>query len=434
MSPEVVGYIGLIVLIILLFSRIPIGIAMGLVGFGGFAYVAGLNASLGVLKTVPFTTFGSYSLTVVPLFILMGSLAYFTGISKNLYDSVHSWLGHLRGGLAMATVGACAGFAAISGSSLATAATFAKVALPEMERYKYDKSLATGCIAAGGTIGSLIPPSVIFIIYAIITEQSIGKLFMAGFFPGILEAIFYMVTISILCWRNPTMGPRGPKTTLRQKMVSIKGSWFVVLLFLIVIGGLYMGWFSPTEAAGIGAFGVFIFGIATKKLSWHTFVESLSDTGKTTAMIFLLLLGAMIFGYFLSVSRISAELADFMSSLPVSKYLIMAIIMVFYIILGCMMDSLAMILITVPVFYPLILALGFDPIWFGVIIVRVTEVGLITPPVGLNLYVLKGSAKDLSMGEVVRGIIPFLIADIFHVALLIAFPQISLFLPSLMQY
>jgi tripartite ATP-independent transporter DctM subunit len=407
---------------------------MGLVGFGGFAYIAGVNASLGVLKTVPFTTFGDYNLTVVPLFILMGSLAYFTGISKNLYDTVHSWLGHLRGGLAMATVGACAGFAAISGSSLATAATFAKVALPEMERYKYDKALATGCIAAGGTIGSLIPPSVIFIIYAIITEQSIGKLFLAGFFPGILEAIFYMLTISILCWRNPAMGPRGPQTTLRQKFVSLKGSWFVVVLFLIVIGGLYMGWFSPTEAAGIGAFGVFIFGVATRTLGWQNFKDSLSDTGKTTAMIFLLLLGAMIFGYFLSVSRISAELADFMSGLPVSPYVIMVIIMVFYIILGCMMDSLAMILITVPVFYPLILALGFDPIWFGVIIVRVTEIGLITPPVGLNLYVLKGSAKDIAMGDVIRGILPFLIADVFHVALLIIFPQISLFLPSLMKY
>jgi len=433
MSSLTIGYIGIVVLIILLFSRIPIGVALGLVGFVGFSVVAGLNAGLGVMKTVPFTTFGSYSLSVVPLFILMGSLAFYAGLSKNLYDTVHTWLGHLRGGLAMATVGACAGFAAISGSSLATAATFAKVALPEMERYKYDKSLATGCIAAGGTIGSLIPPSVIFIIYAILTENSIGKLFLAGFIPGILEAVFYMITIAFICWRNPLLGPRGPQTTIKQKFISLKESWVVVFLFVLVIGGLYMGWFSPTEAGGIGAFGVLIFGVAIGKIRWQNFKDSLMDTGKTTAMIFLLILGAMIFGYFLSVTRISTELANFMSSLAVPSFVVMIIILIFYIILGCMMDSLAMILITIPVFYPLILAMNYDPIWFGVIIVRVTEIGLITPPVGLNLYILKGSAKDVTMGQVIRGIFPFLMADIVHVAVLIAFPQISLFLPSLMK-
>jgi len=428
-----IGILGIIVLFILLFSRMPIGITMALVGFVGFAYVAGLNSALGVIKTVPYSTFASYSLSVIPLFILMGSFAFFSGLSKDLYGTVHAWIGHFRGGLAMATVFACAAFAAVSGSSLATAATFGKVALPEMRRYNYKASLATGVIAAGGTIGSMIPPSIMFVIYGIITEQSIGKLFLAGFIPGILEAVFYVSTIALLCWVNPSLGPRGPVTTLKQKVYSLKDAWVVLLLFVLVIGGIYLGVFSPTEAAGIGAFGAFVFGLARRKLNWTGIKESFFETGRTSAMVFLLIMGAIIFGYFLTITGLNNELARVMSELAVSRYVIIAIICVVYILLGCTMDSLAMVLITVPVFYPLITALGFDPIWFGVIIVRVTEIGLITPPVGLNVFVIKGIAEDVPMFTIFQGIMPFLVADIVLLIVLIAFPEISLFLPGFMK-
>jgi C4-dicarboxylate transporter DctM subunit len=325
-------------------------------------------------------------------------------LSKDLYDTVHSWLGRLRGGLAMATVGACAGFAAISGSSLATAATMGTVALPEMRRFKYDDRLATGAVAAGGTIGILIPPSVILILYGIITEQSIGKLFLAGFIPGVLEAVFYMVTIYILCKSIPHMGPPGPKTSLTSKIISLKNTWIVLALFVLVIGGIYLGVFSPTEA-----------------------------TGKTTAMVFVIILGAMILGYFLAVSRIPSVLADSVAALEVNRYFILVLILLVYVFLGCVMDSMAIMLLITPIFFPLAMSLGFNPIWFGIMVTRVTEIGLITPPVGLNVYIIRGVAKDVPMQTIFRGIIPFLIADICEVALLIAIPQLSLFLPDLMK-
>lgn len=433
MTSLTVGLIGIGILLILLFSRMPIGFVMALVGFVGFAYLTDFEAALGLLRTVPYRTFADYSMSVIPLFILMGEFCFFAGLSKDLYATVHNWLGHLRGGLSMATVGACAGFAAVSGSSLATAATMGKVALPEMKRYKYDDRLATGSIAAGGTIGILIPPSVVLIIYGVITEQSIGKLFAAGFIPGILEAVFYMVTIYILCLHNPLMGPPGPKTSLKQKIVSLKNTWVVLLLFALVIGGLYFGVFSPTEAAGVGAFGAFAFGLARRRLGWQAIKSSLIEAGKTTAMIFIILTGAMILGYFLAVSRLPFELASFIGGLAINRYLILGFILVIYILLGCVMDSLAMILLTVPIFFPLITQLGFNPIWFGILIVRVCEIGLITPPVGLNVYIIKGVAEDVPMHTIFKGIIPFLIADICHVALLVAVPQISLLLPSLMR-
>ncbi len=433
MTPLTIGAIGIGVLFILLFSRMPIGLVMGLVGFVGFAYLVDLESALGILRIVPYTTFADYGLSVIPLFILMGEFCYFAGLSKDVYDTVHSWLGHMRGGLAMATVGACAGFAAVSGSSLATAATMSAVALPEMKRYKYDDSLATGAVAAGGTIGVLIPPSVILILYGVITEQSIGKLFLAGFIPGVLEAVFYMVTIYILCKRNPLMGPPGPRTSMIQKIMSLKTTWVVLLLFILVIGGLYMGAFSPTEAAGVGAFGAFIFGLARRRLGWKAIKSSLTETGKNTAMIFIIIMGAMILGYFLAVSRLPFELASIIGGLEVNRYIILGLILVLYIFLGCLMDSMAMLLITVPIFFPLIMSLGFNPIWFGVVMVRVCEIGLITPPVGLNVFIISGVARDVPMYTIFRGILPFLVADVFHVALLVAVPQISLLLPSLMK-
>lgn len=433
MTPLAVGFIGIGILFILLFSRMPIGFVMALVGFAGFAYLTGFDAALGILRIVPYRTFSDYGLSVIPLFILMGSFCFYAGLSKDLYDTVHKWIGQLRGGLAMATVGACAGFAAISGSSLATAATMGTVALPEMKRHKYDDRLATGAVAAGGTIGILIPPSVALILYGVITEQSIGKLFLAGFIPGILEAVFYIVTIYILCKRNPLMGPPGPRTSLVQKITSLKDTWIVLALFVLVIGGIYMGVFSPTEAAGVGAFGAFLFGLARRRLGWRAIKDSLMETGKTTAMVFIILLGAMILGYFLAVSRLPFEMATIIGGLEVNRYIILGIILIFYIVLGAVMDSLAMMLLTVPIFFPLVMALGFDPIWFGIIIVRTMEIGLITPPVGLNVYIIKGVAKDVPMQTIFRGIVPFLIADLFHVALLVAVPQLSLFLPGFMK-
>jgi tripartite ATP-independent transporter DctM subunit len=433
MTPLTIGYISIAFLILFLFSGIPIGIVMGLIGFLGMAYIGGWGAALGLVGNVPYTTFASYDLSVVPLFILMGSFCFYAGISKDLYDTVHSWLGQLRGGLAMATVAACAGFAAVSGSSLATAATMGTVALPEMKRYKYDPALATGCVAAGGTIGILIPPSIGLVIYGVITEQSIGKLFLAGFIPGVLEALFYMATIYILCKLNPLMGPPGPRTSFKHKILALRGTWMVLLLFVLVIGGLYFGVFSPSEAAGVGACGAFIFALLRRRLNWLNFKDSLLETIVTAAMIFVIILGAMILGYFLAVTRLPFELANLISGLALNRYIILVIILLFYILLGCIMDSLAIILLTVPIFFPLILALGFDPIWFGIIIVRVTEIGLITPPVGLNVYIIKGVAKDVPMYTIFRGIVPFLMADICHVVLLVAVPQLALFLPGFMK-
>jgi C4-dicarboxylate transporter DctM subunit len=432
MTPITVGFLGIGVLLILLFSGMQIGLGMGLVGFLGFAALSGFGPALGLLKTVPYSTFSQYDLSVIPLFILMGAFAFNSGLSEELYKAVYKWVGYMRGGLSMATVVACAFFAAICGSSLATAATLGSVALPEMRKYKYDDALATGSIAAGGTIGILIPPSVILIIYGIITELSIGKLFLAGFIPGILEAVFYMITISILTRINPSLGPRGPKTNFIEKIGAIKGTWQVLVLFLVVIGGIYFGWFTPTEAAGIGSFGAFFFAILRKKLNWKNFKESLVDTIKTTGMIFIIITGAMFLGYFLSVARLPSELANFVAGIPVNRYVILALILFVFLLLGCVMDSMAIVLLTVPIFYPVILQLGFDPIWFGVLVVRLTEIGLITPPVGLNVYIIKG-ISNVPMGTIFRGIVPFLIADLCEVAFLIAVPQLSLFLPSLMK-
>ncbi|MBW1799488.1 MAG: TRAP transporter large permease, partial [Deltaproteobacteria bacterium] len=372
-------------------------------------------------------------ISVVPLFILMGSFCFYAGISQDLYRAIYRWIGHFRGGLALATVGACASFAAVSGSSLATAATMGTVALPEMKKYQYDDRLATGAVAAGGTIGILIPPSVILILYGIITEQSIGKLFLAGFIPGILEALFYMLTIYILTLYNPAMGPRGPRTTLNQKLISLKDVWIVLVLFLIVIGGIYLGVFSPTEAGGIGAFGAFLFALGRGRMGWSNFYGSLIETGKTSAMIFIIVIGATLLGAFLAVTRLPYNLAETVSALPINRYVILVLVLLVYIFLGCIMDSMAMVLLTVPIFFPVATTLGFDPIWFGIIIVRVTEMGQITPPVGINVFVIKGVAGEVSMSTIFKGIMPFFIADICHVALLVSVPQLSLFLPGLLK-
>jgi len=433
MTPTITGLVGIGILLIILFSRMPIGFGMGLIGFLGFAYLVGFGPALGLLKTVPYSTFSSHSLSVIPLFILMGAFAFSAGLSRDLYQAAYKWLGHLRGGLAMATIGACACFAAISGSSMATAATMGTVTLPEMKKYNYDPALATGSVAAGGSMGILIPPSVILIIYGIITEQSIGKLFLAGFIPGMMEAVFYMVVIAIITRFKPQLGPRGPQTNIFEKLKALTTTWEVLTLFIIVIGGIYVGIFTPTEAAGIGAFGAFIFAVGKKRLTWTAFKESLSSSIKTSVMVFVIILGAMLLGYFLTVTRIPFDLAGYVSGLHLNRYVILILILLTFIVLGCVIETMAIILLTVPIFFPLIVQLGFNPIWFGILVVRATEIGLLTPPVGLNVFVIKGVAPDVPIGTIFRGIFPFLIADICHVAVLIAFPQLVLFLPGMMK-
>ena len=433
MTPIEIGVLGVGVLFALLFAGLPVGLSMALVGFGGFAWISSLDSALGILRIVPYSSFTSYSLTVIPLFILMGNFAFHSGLSAELYGAARSWFGRLRGGLAMSAVAASAGFAACSGSSVATAATMGKISLPEMKKFGYDDRLATGTLAAGGTMGVLIPPSVILIIYGVLTENSIGKLFLAGFIPGILEGVFYCVAIYLLCRFRPNYGPPGPRTAFVDKLKSMRGAWAVLVIFLLVIGGIYFGIFSPVEAAGIGAFGTFIIGIVRRKLTWSGFKESLQDSLKTSGMIFLIMLGANIFGYFLAVSGLPQALADTMLGWQVNRYVILLLVIVIYIVLGCVMDSMAMILITIPIFYPLVMQLGFNAIWFGIIVVRVCEIGLITPPVGMNLYVIKGIAKDVPMSKIFRGVGPFIVADVLHVAMLVAFPIVVMLIPNLSQ-
>ena len=433
MSPLIIGVVGFILLVVLIFMRMPIAVAMGAIGVVGMAYILGPHAGLNLLKTAPYASIARYGFSVVPLFILMGNFCFHAGVSRDLYYTVNKWLGQFRGGLAMATVAACAGFAAVSGSSLATAATMGTVALPEMKKYKYDPALATGAIAAGGTLGILIPPSVVLVIYGILTEQSIGKLFLAGFIPGILEAFFYIITISIICKRNPLLGPSGARTSLREKVVSLKDTWMILVLFLVVIGGIYMGIFSPSEAAGIGAGGALGLALLRRRLSRQGFTASLLETVKATSMIFTILIGAMLLGYFMAVTRLPFELAGVVGGLEVNRYIILGAILAVYIFLGCMMIPMAMIILTIPIVFPLVIDQGFDPIWFGIITVRIFEIAQITPPVGMNVFVISGVAKDVPMGTIYRGIIPFLIADIFHLTLLVVFPQLALFLPSLME-
>jgi C4-dicarboxylate transporter, DctM subunit len=418
---------------ILLFSGMPIGLVMGLAGFVAMVFVLAWGPGVSFLGTVPYRTFSSYDFSVAALFILMGSLCFYAGLSHSLYRTVHNWLGHLPGGLAMATVGACAGFAAISGSSLATAATMGTVALPEMKKYGYSPALATGCIAAGGTLGILIPPSIPLVIYAIFTRQSIGELFLAGFLPGILQAIFYMVLIYIMCRRNPNLGPQGPQTPFKTKVVSLKDTGPILVLFLLVIGGIYGGIFTANEAAGAGAFVAFIIALLYRKLTWRNFRDSLMETSQTTAMMFVLLLGAMVFSFFLASSNLPTTLAKILTELSVNRWVVMILIVIIYLFLGCVIDSMAMLLLTVPIFYPVIQALDFNPIWFGIIVVRMMEIGMITPPVGMNVFVIKGIAQDVPMSTIFRGIVPFFGADIVHVAILMAVPAISLIIPSLMK-
>jgi tripartite ATP-independent transporter DctM subunit len=351
-----------------------------------------------------------------------------------IYQTVYRWIGFLPGGLSMATIGACGGFAAISGSSLAAAATMGMVALPEMKRFKYDNALATGCVAAGGTLGILIPPSTVMIIYGILTEQPIATLFIAGILPGLLLTGLFILTVYIVTKIKPSLGPPGPRFSMKERIYSLKDTWSIFSLFLLVIGGLYTGWFTPTEAAGVGAFGAFAITLIKKRLTWDNLKVSLEQTVRTTAMVFLILIGAHIFGYFLTISQIPDQLSILATEWGLSKYAILALIIFAYIIMGCFMEGLALMVLTIPIVYPLVLELGFDPIWFGVIITLVMEMSLITPPVGINVFIISGISKDVPMYVIFRGIIPFWCAMLVCVIFLILFPQIALWLPLTMRY
>lgn len=428
-----IGWLGILFLLMLICLRVPIGVAMIVSGVAGFMVISGVEPGFALLGSVPYETFINTSYAVVALFVLMGNFAFKSGISDDLFMAVRKWMGSLKGGLALATVAACGGFAAICGSSVACAVTMGVVALPEMMKSRYANTLATGCIAAGGTLGILIPPSTVMIIYGIITEQSIGKLFMAGMLPGILQMLLYMAVIRIWIRRFPEAGPAAGSCRLKEKVQSLSRVWSVILLMVLVVGGLYTGIFSPNEAGGVGAFGAFVIGlILCRKTSRRQFLkESLIDTVRTQGMCLSIMLGAMIFGYFLTVSRLPMTLSDSITSVVSSPMLILIFILLIMVLLGCFMDSMAIILLTVPIFYPLIQSVGIDPIWFGILVVRVTEMGLITPPVGLNLYVIQG-VSNVPMGRIFSGVIPFILCDVLHVVILLSFPIISLWLPGMM--
>jgi tripartite ATP-independent transporter DctM subunit len=433
MRPLNVGVIGILILFILIAAGMPIGFAMGLVGFVGYCSIIGFQAGLSQLELVPFRVSSDYLLSVVPLFILMGHLALHAGLSQDLYETSYVWLGQLPGGLAMATVGGCAAFAAVSGSSLATAVTVGSVALPGMRKYRYDDRLALGSIAAGGTIGILIPPSLVFILYGIMTEQSIGSLFLAGILPGVLTVSLYLLTIMVLVLIFPKLGPPGPKTSMRQKLLSLRNTWGMVLLFVLVLGGIYLGLFTPTEAGAIGAFGALVIGVFKRRITRQNLFQSLLDTGRTTAMLLIIFIGAMIFNYFLAVTDLPIHLARIITENVYNRYMVLFVILLMYLLLGCIMDPGSMIILTIPIIFPMVQSLGFDPIWFGVLVVIVAEIGCITPPVGINVFVVKGIAGDVPIGEIFKGIIPFWITDIVRLSIVVIFPQIALFLPYLIK-
>jgi C4-dicarboxylate transporter DctM subunit len=434
MPPLLIGSIGIIVLVILFLLRMPVGFTMAFVGVLGFSFLVTPDAGMNILARDLFDIFSSYSLTVIPMFTLMGCIASESGMSRRLYDAGYVMFSKFRGGLALSTIIGCAGFAAINGSTSATAAAMGKVCLPEMKRYKYDDSLATGVVAAAGTLGIMIPPSTIFIVYGILTEQSIGKLFIAGVLPGLLIVVLLMATVAILCWRNPELAPAAIASTFKEKIEALTGIIEMLVLFCFVILGLFFGWFSPTQAGAAGVAGAILIGLVTRTLTWGGFINALKDTVRVTCMVMVIVAGATVFGHFIAVTKIPMMLTDWVGSLPLPPMGIMGIIIVIYILGGCFMDSLALITLTIPIFFPVVIALGLDPIWFGVIIVLVTEMGVITPPVGLNVYVIHGVAKDVPLETIFRGIFPFLAALVIAAIFLLVFPQIATFLPSFAKY
>ena len=432
MSPTMIGVTAFVILFALMAAGMPIGFAMALVGFVGYVFLGGIGGALSTLATTPFDSVSSYTLTVIPLFVLMGELAAAAGLIRGAYSSAQKWLGWLPGGLSIATIGACAAFAAVCGSSLATGGAMTSIAYPEMKKYNYDSRLATGCIAAGGTLGILIPPSVVFIMYAIFAEESIGRLYMAGFIPGILLAVLFMIAIYIQCKANPALGPRGPKSGWIERLISLKDTIPVLLLAFIVLGGIWGGIFTPNEAAGVGVIVAFIMGLIARKFTLKNITHSLMETISISAMIYVILIGAMIFNYFIVLTGIPNELSVLVKGLAVPKEGILAAILFIYLILGCLMDSFAMTVLTLPIFLPILASIGYNFVWFGVIFVIMIEMAGITPPVGMNVFVVAGMVREVPMYTIFRGVIPFFLAMIVCIVLLIAFPQIAMILPNTM--
>ena len=434
------GGLSFAAVLVMMALNIPIGIAMLVVGFVGFALISGFDPAIFVLGTAPFDAVSKYTLSVLPLFVLMGNLANSANLSRNLYDAAYAVVGHYKGGLAMSTVGACAGFGMICGSSIATAATMSQMAGPEMKRHGYSDALISGSIASGGTLGIIIPPSVILVIYGLLTEQSIGKLFMAGFLPGMLGILFYTLAVFFVVSRNPSLGPAGESTSWSDRLLALKDVWTTLALFVFVIGGIYIGLFSATEAAGMGAAGALVIAISSGNLKISEYFNVFRDASVLAAKLFALLFGATMFSNFLNRAGLPDALLGIINSFDLSAMAVIGIILLIYILLGCVFESMSMILLTVPIFVPLVkslapeLGLGADLvlIWFGILVVVVTEISLITPPIGLNVFVLKGVVKNVSVGTIFYGVTPFWVVDIIRLAIIVLFPAIALFLPSMM--
>lgn len=434
MSLAVIGIAGIIILLLaLFFLGIPVGFAMGMVGFVGFSYVVSFNAGLNMVSSVLWETFSKYGLTVIPLFIFMGQVAFYSGVNEKLYNAAYKWVGHIRGGIAMATIMACSAFAAICGSNAATAATMTTVALPQMNKFKYNPKLSTGAIACGSTLGVVIPPSVVLIIIGLSTEQSIARLFYGGIGAGILLALLLVLTTLVVCYLHPDWGPVGPKTGVVEKIKAVSGAVEMIVLFLLVMLGLYFGFFTPTEAGAAGSFFAVVISVVQGRLSWKGFIGSIVDTLRISCMVITIVAGAMIFGRFLAVTRIPFDIAAWVVNLPVSGAVIMAIIFFIYVIGGAVMDALALLLITIPIFFPVARQLGYDPVWFGVTITVVTTLGAVTPPVGATTYVVGGMAKDVPLEEVFKGVAYFLPAYLICVILLMLFPSLITYLPNLIR-
>lgn len=432
MDRDLVAVLGFVLMFVLMLVRVPIGVAMGVAGVIGYGLVSGWGPAFALLGQVPLSTVTDFKLSVIPMFVLMGSFAAAAGMSRELFRAGNAWFGHWRGGLAIASIAACGGFAAINGSSVATAATMSKVALPEMRRAGYDPGLAAGVIAAGGTLGIMIPPSVIFVLYGIMTDTDIGRLFAAGVLPGFLGIVMYVVTVQLLARRNPDLMPRGAVHSWAERFASLKNVWDTVLLFIFVLGGIYGGWFLVDEAAAMGAIGALVLGLVRRRLDRKTIVACLVDSLRVSAAIMVIVIGAYLFGYFLTITQATQAIVDWMVHLPIGPYGVLALVLFGYFILGAIMDELAMILLTVPIVFPVMVQLGFDPVWFGVIIVMAVTLGMICPPVGMNVFVINSIARDISLVRIYRGVMPLIVTDLVRLVLLCAFPAISLALPRLL--
>ncbi len=431
MDRDLVALLGFVLMFSLMAVRVPIGVAMGIAGVGGFALLSGVTPALNLLANVPLSVVTDYNLSVIPMFVLMGAFASHAGMSRELFTAGRAWLGHRKGGLALASIAACAGFAAINGSSVATAATMTQVALPEMRRAGYDRGLSAGLIAAGGTLGIMIPPSVIFVLYGIMTETDISKLFAAGVVPGLMAVAFYSIVIAVMARIWPAMLPQGERHTWPERFSSLRELWSVLLLFMFVLGGMYGGLFTVEEAAGVGSIGTLILGMLRGHLRWPQIKKALIDSLRVSSAIMMIVVGAFLFGYFLTITQFTQKSVDWLVHLPIGPYGVLALVMVGYLILGAVMDELAMILLTVPIVFPVMTQLGFDPVWFGVIVVMAVTFGMICPPVGMNVFVISSIARDIPLSAIYKGTMPFIFADVIRLVVLSAFPALSLWLPNL---